>query len=89
MGKLIEAIKEHSDLLIASVVLDILLVGYWDMANRIGGGWSTIIGSNTPRGSAGIYFALLVLCVLVVNTMLIYGVVKSLRESHIASGPRH
>ena len=85
MGKLIEAIKENSDQLIASIVFDILLVGYWDMAVRINDGWSTIIGTSTARGSAGIYFALLVLCALVVNTMFVSGVIKSLRESRMAS----
>lgn len=85
MGRLIEAIKENSDQLVASIVFDILLVGYWDMASRINDGWSTIIGTNTARGSAGIYFALLALCALVVNTMFVYGVIKSLRESHTAS----
>ena len=50
MGKLIEAIKENSDQLIASIVFDILLVGYWDMAIRINDGWSTIIGTSTARG---------------------------------------
>jgi len=83
MNRLIEAISDHSDLLIAAGIFDIIAVILLDMPSKVMGGWSTIISQNNYKGSSGVFLAVFALGALIVHAFLLYRIAQSYKDSRI------
>ncbi len=81
MRRLIDTLSEHSDLLIAAGIFDIILVIILDMPGRILGGWHTLIGQNNFKGSSSVFLLAFLLGAIVVNIFVVYRISKSYRQA--------
>jgi len=82
MNKFIDALSHNSDLIIAAGIFDVILVVLMELPSKVMGGWSTIIGANNFKGSAGIFLALIVLGAIVVHGFLFLRVYQSYRQPY-------
>ena len=80
MNRLFEAISDHSDLLIAAGIFDVILLILIDLPSKVMGGWGTIIGANNFKGSSGVFLAAVLLGALVVHGFLFVRVYLSWRH---------
>lgn len=84
MNKLIEAVSDHSDLLIAAGIFDVIILILLEMPSKVMGGWSTIIGANNFKGSAGIFLAVVLLGALVIHGFLFVRVYQSWKHQGLS-----
>ena len=80
MNRMIEAVSDHSDLLIAAGMFDVIILILLDMPSKVMGGWSTIIGANNFKGSSGIFLAAVLIGAVVVHGFLFVRVYQSWRH---------
>ncbi len=80
MNKLIDALVDHNDLLIAVGIFDIIIVVLLELPGKVMGGWDTIISQNNFKGSSGVFLAAFILGAIVVHAFVFYRIAKTYRE---------
>lgn len=81
MSKVVEALSDNSDFLIAAGIFDIILLILLDFPSKVMGGWSTIIAQNNYKGSSGIFLLVFLIGAIVIHGALFYRLRASWKQA--------